>query len=685
MSLRIGIDVGGTFTDFAVLAHATDAASELVCEKVASRHDRADESLTEGLGLLARRIGISDARALLADTGLVIYSTTVALNTMIQGTWAKTGLLCTAGFRDTIEFREGYKDNRYVWDFPAPTPIAPRHLRLPVRERVDASGRIVEPLAESDVLQSVQTFRDAGVEAAAVNFLWSFLNPHNEAEAARILREQLPGVLVVASHEIFPERREYPRESTVLLNAALAPVVNRHLERVEEQLAALGFAGTLRYMLGNGGLASPEVTKRRPILAINSGPAAAPVASKVEYPGEANLVVMDMGGTSCDVATVVGGRVAMARNRDMLSRRIGPSMVRITSLGAGGGSIARVEGGRLLRVGPDSAEAVPGPACYGLGGTKPTVTDANLVLGYLDSESLLGGRIRLRAELAEQAIATAVADPLGITVQEAALAIREASNQTMANVIWEDTVQRGLDPRDFSLVAAGGAGPLHACAIAGELGMTTVLVPRYAGTLCAVGAITAMHQHIHARSIPDEGRSLDLLNRTLADLEDRGRRDMEQDGADLDRCEVTRQAFMRYRGQVEDISIILPDGPLDSRSLAETADAFHDIHHRRFSFHDVTADLLVSGVEVVVSSSPGLEPVRAYRHEDEVPMVRAPTRECIFDSGRQTVALYTARDLAEGRCRFGPAVVAENFTTVLVAEGWQASMGASTSYVLRRI
>lgn len=671
---KIGVDVGGTFTDFALIERGDGRSPRIVArEKVPSVIGPGSSVIRSGISLLASSCGAPDPTSLLRDTALVVYGTTAANNALIQRSWSRTGMLCTDGFRDTLEFREGYKERRYDWSYPPPKPLVPRYLRRAARERTDVDGVILAHVDEGDVRRAAAVFREAAVEAVAVCFLWSFANDRNEQAAAQLLRAELPGVGVFLSSEVDPELPEYRRTSSTVLTAALSPIVARTADQVERELADLGFTGALRFMQGNGGLASGENFRQRAVYALNSGPAAGPSAALAAAPGQDNVIVIDLGGTSCEYAALAGGRPTMVRDHDILRYRVGPALVRVSSLGAGGGSIAWLEGGRLLRVGPESAQADPGPACYGRGGTRPTLTDASVVLEYLGAGALLTGRLMLDPELAWRAVEQQIATPLGLTPQEAAHAIVETANNNMANAVREETVQRGLDPRDFVMVAGGGAGGLHAVSVAELVGVSHVVIPKYASTLCAVGAVTSMHQHMNAQSLNPAAFELAHLTKAIDTLVDKGREALRGDGVPVERHVVDHRLFIRYQGQVGDLSVRLDSSGagVGQAELDRAIDRFHEEHGRVYGFVDHASAVEIRGVEVTVADADAERGLASALPRTVASAAGGPERRTCYLRGAQVeLAVHDGRSIAVGEVVVGPAIVQEPDTTILVPDGW---------------
>ncbi|MBT5192031.1 MAG: hydantoinase/oxoprolinase family protein, partial [Rhodospirillaceae bacterium] len=466
MNHRLGIDIGGTFTDFVLLSES----GELRLAKVSSDPEDLAGVIHAGLNDLVAQ-GSGDVSALLDQIDLIVHGTTIATNALIQGRLARTGMLCTSGFRDILELREGLKERRYDYIQPPPTPLVPRHLRLPVDERINKEGEVLQVLDEDQVRAAAVTFRAQGVEAVAVCLLWSIVNPVHEERIRDILAEEMPDVPVFLSSVVSPQLREYPRFSTTALCAALAGRLRDYVGRLESNLTEVGFHRAIRYIQCNGGTTSGAGLRERPVLALDSGPAAGPAAGRFfgRLFDTENVITLDMGGTSLDASLVHQGRIDTAKNVDVHRYRVAVPMVNVRTLGAGGGSIAWIDDSGLLQVGPQSAEAWPGPACYDRGGEAATVTDANVALGYFSHTELLGGAMTIDGDLAVAAINRNIARPLGVDVLEAAFAVYTLVNENMANAVRQISTEQGHDLRDFAFVCGGGCSAAHAAKIAESL------------------------------------------------------------------------------------------------------------------------------------------------------------------------------------------------------------------------
>ena len=686
---RIAIDIGGTFTD--LIGASEDGA--LVEAKVPSDPQNPEGALTAGLAELATRFEERSLTSLLANTVLIIQGTTVAINAVLQGTGAKTGLVCTGGFRDTLEIRLGYKEERYVLPYAPPPTLVPRHLRIPVTERVDKTGAVRIPLAHDEVEEAARRFEADGVEAVAICFLWSFRHPEHEQQAQELLQKLLPGVFVTTSADILPRIREYNRTSTTVLNAYVGPVCARHINQTESLLTSLGFQGRLRYLQSNGGLAEAAEVRRRPVLLLLSGPAAAPAAG-LQFAGLAgnSFLTIDMGGTSFDACLVRDGLPDMRSSADVSRYRVATALIDVHTIGAGGGSIASVSEG-LLEVGPASAEAHPGPACYARGGATATVTDANVVVGRLNQSALLGGRFPIDASLAQGALSEEIATPLDIDdLHQAAGGVLEVVSRNMAEAMREITVRRGHDPRDFSLVAGGGAGGLHAAELASGLGINRVVIPRIASAFCAFGAIVADLRHDYTTSYVGGIRTLEpaALARVFADIEARGRSALRDENVEESEMRFVRSLEMRYEDQVYeceiDVSDVkLGDSPDDVRKTLE--DRFHQRHDDLYEYSQPGAPCeVVSLTLTAVGLSPQLQLQSASQGPTHSSFPEVVDRRLVaFDRTLPPVEtpIFSGDSCHGDYALDAPAIVEEMNTTIVVPPGWHLRFhGREQAYVL---
>jgi N-methylhydantoinase A len=579
MTWRIGVDSGGTFTDVCLF---DDETGRIEVWKVSSTPDDPSSGIAQGFQESTARAGLSPA-----DIGYFGHGTTVATNALIQHLGARTGLITTAGFRDLLEIGRQKRPDLYDLQADKPKVLVTRDLRLEVPERVRHDGSVETPLDETALRQAVRTLRDAGIDAVAVCFLYSFLHPGHEATARRILAEEFPGAFVCVSHDVAPEFREFERMSTTVVNAYLGPVMQSYISRLAERLDRLGLKVPPHLTQSNGGVIGFDQAARLPVRTVLSGPSTGVVAAQAigRMAELDNLITFDMGGTSTDVALLQGGVCRLANEAVVHGYPIKAPMLDIHTVGAGGGSIAFVDGGGLLKVGPRSAGAFPGPVCYGKGNDEPTVTDANVVLGTLNPAHLLGGRMTVDRDLAKAAIGR-LADRMGIDVMAAAQGILSVVTANMARAIRVISVQRGHDPRDYTLVAFGGAGPLHAARLARELEIGRILVPRNPGILCAMGLLlTDLRADFAATRLRTLGlAALPEVEQAFATLRQQAETWFDTEAIAPDARRLARTVDMRYAGQNYELSVPLPEGAITRDTLDLLAERFAETHKRMYGF-----------------------------------------------------------------------------------------------------
>ncbi len=668
---RIGVDVGGTFTD--VVCIAADGTETLA--KAASTPEDQSLGVLAGLRNLAEALGLPLA-ALLGRTERIVHGTTVATNALLERKGAAVALLTTEGHRDVIEMREGLKPERYDMRLPAPEPLVPRRLRLPVRERLRADGSTEVPLDAASLEAAIGRLKAEGVASIAIAFLHAWRDPRHERQAAEAVRRAMPDAYVTCSADVLPQIKEFERFSTTAVNAYVGPVVSRYLQRLAGRLEDAGYAGTLFVILSHGGVAPVEEAARLAVGTALSGPAGG-VAAAVALARQGlaqDLVTFDMGGTSTDIALVMGGEAALGRGRTVGGERIALESLDIVTLGAGGGSIAHLGATGTLQVGPRSAGAVPGPACYGAGGTEPAVTDANLVLGYLDAANFLGGRKRLDVAAAERAVA-GLAARLGLGMEACALGIHRLVNARMADGVRVATVRRGVDPREATLLAFGGAAGLHATAVARELGLRRAAVPLFAAGLSAWGMLQSdLRYEVAQSAIGATGMPPDAEIAALFDaLEAEGRTRM---GAwHAGEVAALRSADMRYGEQVFEIAVPLDGLDWSVAGLGERLRAAFHARHRALFTYDLPEDevVLVNARVAVVgrlAHAVGAPlPARA-------PAAPAGTRRILLEEGAVAAPVLPFAALAPGQRLAGPAIVESDTTTVLLRPGDAAAMDA---------
>jgi N-methylhydantoinase A len=669
MNWRIGIDVGGTFTD--VVGIAADG-STVLAKAPSTPHDQS-EGVLDGLARLAEQLGLP-LGALLAGTTRIVHGTTVATNALLERKGARAAMLTTEGHRDVIEMREGLKPDRYDLRSTPPLPLIERRLRLPVRERLDAEGAVRQPLDPASLDAAIATLGAEGVESVAICFLHAWRDPAHEQAAAAAVRAALPALHVSLSAEVLPEIKEYERFSTTAVNAYVGPLVARYLARLEQRLAEAGYAGPLFVILSHGGVAPVAEAARLAAGTALSGPAggvAAAVALARQGIGQ-DLVTFDMGGTSSDIALVEGGEAALARGRVVAGERIALESLDIVTLGAGGGSIAHRAAGGTLAVGPQSAGAVPGPVAYGQGGSQPTVTDANLVLGYLDPARFLGGRRQLDLEAARAALARAGA-PLGLDAEAMAEGVQRLVDARMADGIRVATVRRGVDPRSFALLAFGGAAGLHATAVARELGMARVVVPLFAAGLSAWGMLHTDLRYELARGVLGAGFPADAaLAGLFAGLEEQARARMAEwhDGPAV----IRRAADLRYGEQVFEIAVPLDGVAWEVEGLgARVQAAFHARHQALFTWSREGEEVVLVNARLAAI---GPLPAQAAGAAGPARGPAAPVarRDLRLDGARRQVPVFDFAALAPDQAVAGPAIVESDTTTILLRPGDRGRM-----------
>ncbi|MCP5152601.1 MAG: hydantoinase/oxoprolinase family protein [Ectothiorhodospiraceae bacterium] len=665
---RIGIDVGGTFTDLV----AVDDDGRITATKALSTPADQSIGVLDGLDRLSESLGL-DRAALLAATDRIVHGTTVATNALLEGKGARVGLLTTEGHRDIIEMREGLKDDRYALRQPAPEPLVPRRLRLPVRERVRADGSEGVALGRRSLQTALATLREAGVEAVAVCYLHSYRAPSHERATGAAIARALPDAYVSLSCDVFPQIKEYERVCTTVVNAYVGPALDRYLNRLVSRLAEAGYVGPLLIMQSHGGLAPVADAVRLAAGAVLSGPAGGVAAMRhaARLLHHGDLIGFDMGGTSTDMSLVVDGEASVSTDRRVAGQRVALHSLDIASIGAGGGSIAHVDAGGVLHVGPRSAGAEPGPACYGRGGEEATVTDANLVLGFLDAEGFLGGRHRLDVAAATRAV-DAIAGRLRIDRMAAAEGIHRIVNTRMAEGIRLVSVRRGVDPRRFALLSFGGAAGAHVTDVARQLDLTRVIVPTLAPMFSAWGMLASNLRYELTRTHIGDASRIDGagLDAVFREMEAQGRARLAEAAFDGPvRCR--RSADMRYGEQIFEVEV-----PLDgvdwsgADPMRAVADAFHERHEAlyTYSLRDQEAVLVNARLAVVgVLPDPPAEPPRPARPD-------APHRALrpIYLGRWIDVPVHDLDALAPGQRVEGPAIVESQTTTVVLRTGDRA-------------
>ncbi|MEZ0302570.1 MAG: hydantoinase/oxoprolinase family protein [Hyphomicrobiaceae bacterium] len=668
--MRVAVDIGGTFTDIVVMA-GDGVLSE---SKVSTTPDDPSRAVVAGVAALLEELDLNPARV-----EEVLHGTTVGSNTLLQRSGARTGLITTRGFRDVLEIGRIRMPDMFDLTWDKPKPLVPRRHRLEVAERIAADGSVVEPLDEASVVAAAQQLSEAGIEAIAVCLINSYRNPAHEQRIEAILRERFQHLLVSASWAVLPERKEYERTSTTVVNAYLLSAMRTYLQSLESGLASIGIKAPIRVITSNGGMLAASSAGEKPVFVVASGPAGGVIgATRLGAARkESDLIVFDMGGTTAKAVIVEDGRPSMTSEyefRDGISTssrfvKAGGSMLKVPAIdiaevGAGGGSLAGIDQGGLLRVGPESAGAVPGPACYGLGNERPTVTDANVVLGFINPSALAGGRLAIDRRLSEKAIETYVGKPLGLSLEEAAHGIRAVANAAMSRAIRAVTVERGRDPRDLTLVAIGGNGAIHAPDVARDLGIGRVVVPPLAGVFSAVGMLASDLEQIALTTVT---RHLDQL--TTAELEKIGaglaadvERRLAADGFQGARVQLAWEADLRHEGQASELTV-----PLDALDLSQMAARFVAEYLKTYGYRDESAIELVR-LRLI---GRGLRKERldfAHMKIEARPGAKAArSRRISFARGAAGIeAEVVARSAVSATPRRGPLVIEEFDATIVV-------------------
>ncbi|HSS72649.1 MAG TPA: hydantoinase/oxoprolinase family protein [Gaiellaceae bacterium] len=676
---RLGVDVGGTFTD---LIYVDDEAGQILVHKLPTTPDDPSQGTVQGIRELTELAGTRPS-----ELEQVFHGTTIATNIVIEHNGAQVGLITTEGYRDILHIARHKKPLNFsnYQDLPWQRyPIVRRRYRLTVPERITRDGSVLVPLDEERAREQVRRLKEAGVESVAVCFLFSFLNPEHEARVAEIVREEFPDAFLSVSSEVLPQYREYERFSTVCLNAYIGPRVSRYVRRLEEELAAMDVKTGLHLMTSASGVATAAGAVSRPVNLLMSGPVAGVVGGiwAGRQAGYDNVITLDVGGTSADIGLAQDGRLRM---KHLLDTRVGPyqamiPMVDVDTIGAGGGSIAYVDSGGIFRVGPRSAGADPGPAAYGRGGTEPTATDAMVNLGWLLPETFLGGGMSLDADAARRAFEEGPAAALGMTVEEASMGAVQILTHSMVQSIEENSVRKGYDPRDFALVAEGGAGPLFAAQIALEAGTPWVVVPNYPGVTAALGLLATDMVYEYVSTVYERLSKLDAeaLQRAFEELEGQARAQLEHDGIPADQLLIQRVADCRYLGQGYELRVDVGSGAIDQAWAGKIRSDFHDIHEREYSRRFEDSDIEIPNIRVRgIGLMPPLEVPEAEAGGSADDALRYE-RDAWFRVGGELkqvpTRFYDRAALNAGSELEGPAIINQYDSTTVIPPGLTAQI-----------
>jgi len=672
---RVSADIGGTFTD-------------LVFYNIETGEYKAGKTLTTPKNLSDAVVkGIDGEIDDYSGIDFFVHGTTSGLNAFLERRGVKVALITTKGFRDVYEIGRGNRPEMYNLAFRKPTPLIERNDAFEVEERILAGGSVKTPLVEEDVKSIVEKIRQKGYASVAVCLINAYVNPVHEIAVGKILKQMLPDVSVSLSHQIAREWREYERTSTTVINAYIAPIVERYLEFLETRMKNKDFEKNVHIMQSGGGVITAEIAKETPIQTLLSGPVGGAVGNKTlsELLGYKNLIGVDMGGTSYDVSMVINGRPDVSTETRLEGFPILVPMVNIYTIGAGGGSIAWIEGGGL-RVGPVSAGSDPGPACYGNGGTEPTITDANVVLGRIDPEGFLGGSMILDKEAAVNAVKK-VADKLNLNVLETAEGICKIADAKMADAIRQLTVRKGIDPREFVLVAFGGAGPMHACLTAEELNIDTILVPEMPGTFSAWGMLQSDIRQDAVRTMKNNADkvSLEQINAVYDAMVAEVSSLLVKQEIGEDQAEYLKTADMRYLGQEYTVRVAFEAGPVTAESMEKLKNSFHELHKQIYGHNNPTGEVEIVNVRLV-----GIGRLDKKTKENVKELVTgAPnprkTGRAVFYGAEYDTAIYHREELKPGHRFTGPAIVEELTATTVVPPGYRVTMDEYRNIIIKKM
>lgn len=688
---RVGVDVGGTNTDLVL-----ESDRGVFFHKVVSTPHDQSEGVLIGLIELCEMAGVAPS-----EVELIVHGTTIATNITIEHNGAEVGMITTRNYRDILHIGRHKRPHNFSLHFEVPwqnRPLVKRRNRIPVTERIlPPDGRVDTPLDENQVLDAIRVFQKRGIRSVVIGFLFSFLSDAHERRAKEIVEREMPDAYVCCSSEVANVIREFERFSTAAMNAFVGPKTSYYLENLQRKLKDRGFRSVLRIVQSNGGISTVEACSRNAVTMLVSGPAGGVIGGRAEglLCDRANLITVDIGGTSADISTIPEGRIKIMNPRDsyVAGHPILVPMIDVVTIGAGGGSVAYIDSAGGFHVGPRSAGAEPGPACYGKGGQEPTVTDAQVVLGRLDADKLLGGDLPLDPELAAKAIEDKLARPLGLSVADAALGVLKVINSNMALAIRSNSVARGVDPREFSLMPFGGAGPLHGVALAEAVFAKDIIVPVAPGITAAMGLLQTDMQYEHARSLITsltkiDGAAIERINGLVAELAGECRRDLDNDGVPPDRQRFQRFAECRYHGQGFELRANMPDGAVTAENVNGILASFHEQHRRDYGY--VFEDAEVELITIRVIGSEEVPPLKVARLEkaNGLPIdgARLYARATTFDDGQTIETPRFDRDALKAGHRVpGPAIVIQHNSTTLIPPAYAAEVTDYGSLHIRRV
>jgi N-methylhydantoinase A len=687
MKLKIGIDVGGTFTDFIVAGHGPEA----LIHKVLSTPEDPSIAVLTGLREIAALIAPgTELVDFVKSIDTIVHGTTVTTNATLTHTGARSALITTEGVRDALEMRRGIRERQYDNRYTNVKPLVPRYLRAGVGGRLDRDGKESEALSVADVRAAIDLFKAEKVEAVSICFMNAFANPAHERAAAELVRREMPDAYLTVSSDLLPSIRFYERVSTTALNSYVGPKLNHYLDQLVTRLKGVGFDGLLLIVQSNGGVISPQLAREKAALTLLSGPAGGPAAG-LFYASALDTdrcIITDMGGTSFE-ASVVNGAPATVNDGEIARHKIALPMLDIHTIGAGGGSIGWLDEGGLLRMGPQSAGAAPGPASYGKGGTLPTTTDANLVLGYLDPNYFAGGKMKLDVAAARKAIETGIAKPMGLTIEQAAAGMYRIACNNMAQGVREVTIKRGFDPREFPFIAAGGAGPIHSCLICSELEIPLQIVPSSSSVLCAFGMLLSDLKHDFVRTFVSrlDAVNWDTLGTTLAEMRGDGERMLEEERVPASQRTFVVRFDCRYVKQYHEVSFVVPWSAIERRDLAAIASAFHGEHRRLFGYslevEGSPVELINLRVQAIGSTDKPRYAEEANAGADAAHALKGKRDVYIPETSTfETVPIFNGHKLRSGNRISGPAMIESVTTAVFVSAGFDCVVDRYRSFIL---
>tara|TARA_B100000959_G_scaffold145769_1_gene153051 strand:- start:2159 stop:4270 length:2112 start_codon:yes stop_codon:yes gene_type:complete len=687
--MKIGIDVGGTFTDFFLVK---DGEAPLI-HKTLSTPEDLSIAVLEGMKDLAGMMEPAMSPENFAkELDTIVHGTTVTTNATLTRRGAKSALLTTKGLRDALEMRRGIREEQYNNRYTNVVPLAERYLRTGVGGRLDRNGKELEPLSKQDILDAIELYKKEGVEAISICFMNAFANPEHEQAAAEIVRQELPDAYLTVSTELLPSIRFYERVSTTALNTYVGPILSHYLGQLKNRLKDIGFGGILLIMQSNGGVMSPEIAERKPAQTLLSGPAGGPGAGLIyaQAHDQNKCLTVDMGGTSFEASMAVDSPI-MVNDGEIDRHRIALPMLGIHTIGAGGGSVGWIDKGGLLRMGPESAGANPGPVCYQKGGVKPATTDANLVLGYLNPGFFAGGKIELNINAARAAIEEHIAKPLNLSIEKAAAGMYRIACNNMAQGVREITIKRGFDPREFPMIVAGGAGPIHSCLICNELEIPFQIVPRESSILCAVGMLMGDLKHDFVRTFVSPLKTVDWdkLRGVFDEMSAEGASMLSEEGIDPANQEFYLKFDCRYLKQYHEVSFVMPNDIVEKRDADAVAKAFHAEHNRLYGYSLDELDVAIEIINVRVQAIGQTDkPVfQEIERVAEDPSAALKGERSVYLPETQEFAevpIYDGHKLQYGHKVSGPAMIEEVTTAIFVSDSFDCIVDQLGSFVLYR-